>query len=252
MAEELAADAAQCALTQQEIHHISDAFNFLYHGLREAKSRFENPVAHDGGRDGAIHALEYVMKFFTVLERTGVYPLIVRDGVHAPLARLYSDLMSLSDGMVSAMLAPIKKRGRARASGAYDAMKGIAAFTLRRLTATGIRPPEARKMVANELAKRGIRPTRKGSQQGLERFSERTLRKWQDDIGVNETATGTLRHLEAAHLMETLQHFGLSSLPAGSTADDLLLQRFRPIELQRVYLDKMAAYIARTRSRETT
>jgi hypothetical protein len=52
--------------------------------------------------------------------------------------------------------------------------------------------------------------------------------------------------------METLQHFGLAALPAGSTADDLLLQHFRPIELQGVYLDKMAAYIARTRSRETT
>jgi hypothetical protein len=155
MAEESAADAARCVLTQEEIHHISDAFNFLYHGLREAKSRFENPVAHDGGRDGAIHALEYVLKFFTVLERTEVYPLIVRDGVHAPLARLYSDLMSLDDGMVSAMIAPIKKRGRARASAAYDALKGIAAFTVRRLTATGIRPLEARKLVASELAKRG-------------------------------------------------------------------------------------------------
>jgi hypothetical protein len=252
MAEESATDAAQCVLSPEEIQHISDAFNFLYHGLREAKARFENPAAHDGGRDGAIHALEYVLKFFTALEGTEVYPLIVRGGVHAPLVRLYSDLMSLNDGMVSAMLAPMKKRGRARAGAAYDAMKGIAAFTVRRLTATGIRPPEARKVVASELAKLGIRPTRKGSEEGVREFSERTLRKWQEDIGFNETATNTLRRLEVAHLMETLQHFGLLSIPTGSTADDLLLLHFRPIDLQRVYLDKMAAYIGRTRSRETT
>jgi hypothetical protein len=88
MAEGSAADAAQCVLSHEEIQHISDAFNFLYHGLREAKSRFEDPVADDAGRDAAIHALEYVLKFFTVLHETGVYPLIVNDGVHAPLARL--------------------------------------------------------------------------------------------------------------------------------------------------------------------
>lgn len=251
MAEESAV-AGQCALSREEIQHISDSFNFLYHGLKEAKRRFENPAAEDGGRDGAVHALEYVLKFFTALERNGVYPLIVRDGVQAPLARLLGDLESLDDGLVSAMLVPKKKSGRARANVFYDGIKGIAVFTARRLTATGIPPAEARKRVASELATLGIRPARKGSDDGSGRFSERTLRKWQDDIGANVTATDTLTQLEAAHLEEVLKGFGLSVLPAGSTADDLLRQRCEGADLQRAYLVKLGAYIARTRSQETT
>jgi hypothetical protein len=252
MAEGSAADAAQCVLSNEEIQHISDAFNFLYHGLREAKSRFKNPVAGDAGRDGAIHALECVLKFFTVLHETGIYPLIVSHGVHAPLVRLFDDLRSLGDGMVSALLAPVKGPGRARASGSYDALKGVVGFTVRRLTASGVSAPEARKKVASELAKQGIRPARKGSKHGSGQFSERTLRKWQEDIGLNKTTTDKLTQLEAAHLQEVLKSFGITTLPTGSTADDLLRQRFGAGDLQRAYLGRLTAYIASTRSQETT
>ena len=101
-------------LTPEEVQHISDAFNFLHHGLREATGRFERSGAQDGGRDGVIHALECVLKFFTVIERTGSYPFIVAEGVHAPIARLFDALMSLDDGKVSLLLAPKKGSGRAR------------------------------------------------------------------------------------------------------------------------------------------
>jgi hypothetical protein len=254
MAEESAADAAQCTLSQEEIQHLADAFNFLYHGLKEAQQRFANLAAQDGGRDGAIHALEYVIKFFTCLEQTGVYPLIVRDGVHAPLARLFDDLMSLDNGMVSAMLLPKKKRGRARASGAYDGLKGIAVFTVRRLASTGVSLPEARKMVASKLAEQDVRPARKGSMHGSGLFSERTLRKWQEDIGFNDTSTDTLTRLEGAHVKEVLGGLGLSALPTGLTADDLLLQNQSiPVaDLRRAYLDQLTAFVASTRGQETT
>jgi hypothetical protein len=154
--------------------------------------------------------------------------------------------------MVSAMLTPVKKHGRARASGSYDALKGVVVFTVRRLRATGISFPEASKMVASELAKQGIRPARKGSKHGSEQLSKRTLRKWQEDIGFNKTATDTLTQLESAHLKEVLESFGIPTLPTGSTTDDLLRQRFGAGDLQRAYLGRLAVYIANTRSEETT
>jgi hypothetical protein len=252
MAEIPSNDAAACVLTEEGIQHISDAFDYLYHGLKEAMRRFENPDAQDAGRDGAIHALEYVLKFFTVIERTGVYPFIAAEGVHAPLARLHSDLMSLDDGMVSAMLMRKKKSGRARASSFYDGLKGIVVFTVRRLRATGVSLPEARRMVASVLAKQGIQPAREGSRGGTGELTDRTLRKWQDDIGINETATDALRQAEAAHLKEVLEGFGLSALPTGSTVDELLLQHFKPARLQLAYLDRLRVHIAKTRGQETT
>jgi hypothetical protein len=222
----------------------AEAFSDLWAGLREAKRRFK--TGQDAGRDGAIHAVESVLKF---LQR---FDPVQSEALQAPLARLFDDLMSLDDGVVSNMLTPRKKRGRGRVSGFYDSLKGVAVFTVLRLAANEISLPQARAMVAGKLAELGIRPARKGSRDGTGRFSERTLRKWQEDIRFNKTATDTLSQLEAGHLTEVLEGFRLSALPTGSTADDLLRQRFRPAQLWHVYLDKMTEYIANTRSQETT
>jgi hypothetical protein len=221
-----------------------EAFSLLWEGLREAKRRFR--TGQDTGRGGAIHALETVVKFL------GLFDPVRREALHAPLARLFDDLMSLDDGKISAMLAPKKKSGRARASGFYDGMKGLAVFTVRRLAATGMTFPDARRMVAAALAEAGFRPARKGSAEGAGEFRGRTLRKWQEDIGANETATNALRLLETAHVTEVLSHFGLPTLPAGFTVDNLLLQHCSPAELQHAYIVKMAAFIANTRGQETT
>jgi hypothetical protein len=134
-------------LSEEEISQMRDVFNFLYHGLRKAKQRFNSDV-QNGGRDGAVHALEYVLKFFDALQRTGIYPLILAEALNAPLSRLCDDLMSLDDGKVSVMLKPKKTRGRARGSTFYEGLKAIAVFTVRRLEATGMQPTDARKAVA--------------------------------------------------------------------------------------------------------
>lgn len=222
----------------------AEAFNLLWEGLREAKPRFQS--GQDAGRDGATHALETVVKFL------GRFDPVRKEALLAPLARLFDDLLSLDNGMTPAMLAPKKKSGRARASGAYEVMKAVAVFTVQRLAATGMRVPDARKMVAGKLAEIGIRPARKGYRDGPGEFSERTLRKWQEDIGFSETATGAFKQLEAGHLQEVLEGFGLPTLPAGSTADALLLQHFSPAHLRSAWLDKMTRYLAITRSQETT
>ena len=107
-------------------------------------------------------------------------------------------------------------------------------------------------MVTTKLAEIGIRPARKGSDKGSGEFSERTLRKWQDDIAINETARDTLTQLNAAHIQEVLDEFGLSALPAGTTADELMIQHFEPAELRRAHLAKLSAWIASIRGQETT
>jgi hypothetical protein len=240
-------DTNDPTLSPQEIVHIANALNFLFHSLKNAKRLFENPAAQNGGREGAVHALEHVLKFFEILKRTELYPLILDEGLHAPLVRLYADLISLDDGNVSAMLRTKRKRGRALASGSYSALKGMVVFTVQRLESTGMDLDNARNTVAKALAKQSIRPTR-----GTGRVDARTLRKWQDDIGTNATATETLQEMEAEYQRRVISELGLSALPNGSTADDMLRERFPVTELRLRHLDKLARYIAMTRSQETT
>ena len=53
----------EAVLSHQEIQAIQEAFDFLYSGLREAKSIFE--AGDHAGRDGVIHAVETVLKFLS-------------------------------------------------------------------------------------------------------------------------------------------------------------------------------------------
>src|SRR6476646_7993924 len=91
--------------------------NLFWEELREAMQQFKS--GSNGGREGAIHALEIVMKFL------GQFDVVRDEALNAPLARLWNDLMSLDEGMVSPMLRPKKKSGRARADSFYDGMKAI-------------------------------------------------------------------------------------------------------------------------------
>jgi hypothetical protein len=203
---------------------LQEALGFLFRGLTEAKKRFEE--ADNSGRDGVIDAVETILKFLLFLQS---------NGLEAPFARLCADLMALDDGEVSPLLAPKKKAGRARANALYDGLKGVAVFTVRRLAATGIGIRDARRMVANELARCGVRPARKGAKNAAHtpeagRFSERTLRKWQEDIGINKTAADTLRQLEDAWQEEQLK--------IGST------------DLRRLLLERLAAFVTAIRAAE--
>jgi hypothetical protein len=258
MGEKSPADAVQSDLSPQEIQHIAHAFNFLFHGLKEAGQRFNNPTAEDGGRDGATHALESVLKFFACLDRLDIYPLIVKEAVNAPLARLFTDLMALDDGNVSPMLRP-KRRSRGggtRANATYDALKGVAVFTTDRLVALGKNHTEARKSVAVRLGQEGVRPARKGSRDGSMQFSERTIRGWEEqiaaDIGCRTTAAQTFHRLQAEHTRELLAELGLKELPERVSADSLLVARFGAPTLHRAFLEKLGHLIKVLRAQEST
>jgi hypothetical protein len=240
--------SSEASLSPQDIEDLKAAFDFLYCGLREAKRRFE--TGDDSGRDGAIHAVETVVKFLSGFEP------VVAEALHTPLARLFTDLMALNDGTRSAILAPSPTSGRTRANAGYDALKGIAVFTVRRLEATGMRPTEARKIVAETLNKLNIRPARKGSSGGSGRITERSLRAWREaiaaDVGCNFTPAQTLRDAEKTHSNLVLTAMGLSCVPEGSTPDSLLLSRSSIPEVRRSFLDRLSSFAVATRAAETT
>jgi hypothetical protein len=242
------AASPEASLSPEQIQALHQAFDFLYSGLREAKRLFE--TNDDSGREGAIHSVEIVIKFLSLFKP------VLAEALHAPLGRLHADLIALNDGTRPAMLRPIPRSGRAPASSAYDAFKGVSVFTVRRLEATGMDPTTARKTVAAQLVKLEIRPARRGSSRGSGQISERTLRGWQEeiaaDVGCHMTPCQTLREAERAQRDEVLARMGLYDLPEGSTPDTLLLSRFPVAQIRQNYIDGLASYIERTRSSETT
>jgi hypothetical protein len=222
---------ATCDLIAHGVSLSKDLDRFFV-SLREAKRRLD--LQEDGGRAAALHAVDAVLRYVMLFERTYTESLLT------PLALLFGDLVSLDGGAVGPMVAPAKKRGGVHASGFYNALKGIAVFVARRLEASGLKGPDARKAVATELAKMGVRPARKGSHDGAGQISARTIAKWQEDIaadvGFRTTAAREFRECEIDQERLVLQAQGLSRLPAGSTADVLELDRIGPSEFRRKYL----------------
>lgn len=152
----------------------------LFTSLHKAKLRFD--AGDDAGRGGALYALDAILRFLMLFEAVHVGSLLT------PLALLFGDMVSLDGGQVCPMVAPAKKRGGTRASGFYNALRGITVFVARRLEASGMAHADARKAVAKELANTGVRPARKGSrvQRAHDRIMARGHRgghRVQDDGG---------------------------------------------------------------------
>jgi hypothetical protein len=225
---------ATCGLIAHGVSLSKDLDRFFV-SLRGAKRRLD--IQEDGGRVAALHALDTVLRYLMLFERT------YTEGLLTPLALLFGDLVSLDGGAVGPMVAPAKKRGGARASGFYNALKGIAVFVARRLEASGLKRPDARKAVAAELAKMGVRPARKGSRDGTGQISARTIAKWQEDIAADvvfkTTAARELSECEISQERLVLQAHGLPRLPEGRTADMLELDQIGPAEFRRKYLQSL-------------
>jgi len=215
----------------------------LFVSLSEAKRRLE--AQEEDSRQSALYALDAVLRYLMLFERT------YSEGLLTPLALLFSDLMSLDGGEVRAMVAPVKKRGGTRASGFYNALKGIAAFTATRLEASGLARSDARKAVAKELSKMGMRPARKGSHEGSGEISARTIAKWQQDIAEDirfeKTAAQEFQACQTGYVPSVLEAYGLDRLPEGSTADDFELDHLGPAKFRRRYLKKLAQFVLETR-----
>jgi hypothetical protein len=172
---------------RRQIEAANEAFDFLYSGLREAKQRFE--TGSDAGRDGVIHALETIVKFL------GLYEPVLAGGLHAPPAMLLDALMNLDDGVVHQMLRKVKHSGRGRASAGRESFKGMVAFSVDGLCASGMIFKDAHESVARVLREEGVTPSR-----GSGEVDERTVRGWCEDV-----AADVGRHGEAAQTFDLLQ-----------------------------------------------
>jgi len=260
-----------------EVEPVSrELFDFLYEGLRNARRRFE--TEEDAGRGGVVQALETIILFLVIFEpvRAG--------GMLFPLISLCNALSALEDNNVLPLLKPKRRSAPSPSSDAYNALKGNAVFTVRRLIAMGMTPLQARKAVAHTLTEAGVRPARRGAYGGTQSVTERTIRKWQEDInadvGFRTTAAQSLRAKETAHLLDFFSPFGLDQrlklsassfgfrLDAADWPDisvsfvrqaqaqiDAILRERAASDLVRIrqdYLDSMVKLVAATRAVETT
>jgi hypothetical protein len=250
MSEQRQKKTEQVMPPEEEWRNILDALDSLYDGLREAKALFDDvsPDTHKG-REGAIHALETVLKFLSRWQP------ILDEALQTPLARLFNDLMALDKNNVSPMLKPTPRSGRAPASAMYESLKGSAAYTVKRLESTGLTIPEAHTLVAKELNKVGMRPARAGADGGDNVFSERTIRKWCEDVsadvGCRGEAAQTKALLEDRFVSEVLKGLGLANLPEGQTPDSLLADQ-DVCSLRRIFLEQMTFAAEEIRAGETT
>jgi hypothetical protein len=94
-------------------------------------------------------------------------------------------------------LPPLGRRpqgGRAPASDTRNKFKGAVAYTVRRLCDIGYEPSVARTIIADDLARIGVSPSR-----GSGHMSERTVRLWCEDV-----AADVGRHGAAARAYDSL------------------------------------------------
>jgi hypothetical protein len=185
----------------------NEAFEYLLSGLREAKSS----SGDEAGREGAIHALETVIKFL------GLFQPVLDEGLHASLATLLDGLLGLKDGAVSPLLKPIPHDGRPRASALRESLIGGAAFAVDGLCAAGLPASEAHGLVASVLRAEGVTAARG-------RFPEitaNTVRVWCDNVAADVEMNG-----EAAQVFRDLKADPEASPPPESDAA-LVRQFFR-------------------------
>jgi hypothetical protein len=124
-------------------------------------------------------------------------------------------------------------------------MKWVADFTVDRLVASGKSLPDARRIVGKKLTKCGVRPARKGSTEGSGEVTERTIKKWQEDIAAEPRgeAARERRMCEEGQASLVLGGLCLTDMPDGTTPDTLELERLAPVIFQRKYLGKLAKYV---------
>ena len=157
-------------------------------GLVEANRLFQ--AGDNGGREGAIHGVELVLKFLMQI------PEIGDQGLTAPLGVLQDALMNLDDGRTQPMLQAVRKTGRARVGAIRDSHVGAVAFTVSRLQGAGMSREEAFKAVAKALNRAGVAPSRGRNSA----FTPRTIRGWcervAEDVGCHGEAARTCRLLD--------------------------------------------------------
>jgi hypothetical protein len=191
-----------------DLPRLNEALAYLFQELHQATLLYRsNP---DAGREGVIHSVETVLKFLSV------FAPVISSGLHAPLAVLFDALMNLDEGSVLPLLRPRRKSGRSRANAMRGSLIGAVAFTVKRLTETGLNAPAARIAVARCLKGTGVKPAR--GRAGA--ITERTIGGWCEQVSADVG-----RHGEAAQTYDYLiadPRGSVTRLPPAQARHDLL------------------------------
>jgi hypothetical protein len=157
---------------------LNSALGFLFARLREARRLFDQEG--DNGRTGAFTALAAAWMFIVLFKE----PLA--ESLQVPILRLQDALFGLDNNLVSPIVKPIRRRGRAPSSQAHATLKGHAAGTVRRLVDTGLGRVDAYKAVAKKLTDLGLRAER-----GPGWITATTVKNWCDEVSSDVSLRGT-------------------------------------------------------------
>jgi hypothetical protein len=207
----------------EDLPRINEAFGCLFRELGKATELYQEPA--NAGREGVIHSVETVLKF---LSRFGP---VISSSLHAPLTVLFDALMSLDDGKIAPLLKPARTTGRAPASAIRQSLIGAAAFTVTRLTETGMHAPAAHKAVAKTLKSAGIKPARGRNAT----ITARTIRGWCEEVSADFGRRG-----EAAQTYDLMLEG-----PRDHTTSDL-----PPEQARALLVDRLATVARRIRADE--
>lgn len=167
----------------------SDLTSFL-DGLLAANRLFEK--GNDGGRLGAIEALNTVWKF--------LHPIPGTHDHRQPIVALLNALTSLDEGDVLPLLAPAKRTGRHPASVARNCAKAMAVATAARLQEAGMETGVSYRRVAKICREAGFAPGRGRNPH----VTERTLRLERGNRGGYRAALGRRDDIRSIEKPSTL------------------------------------------------
>ncbi len=165
-------------VTEADLDTLNSALSFLFSHLREARRRFDQE--NDNGRFGAFTALGGLWQFVVLFDRP------CAENLQVPILRLQDALHGLDNNLVSPIVKPIKRRGRAPSSYAHATLRGHTAGTVKILMDIGLSRTHAHREVAKLLANLGVRAER-----GSGGLTAATVRNWCDEVSRDVGRHGT-------------------------------------------------------------
>jgi hypothetical protein len=200
----------------QDLDTLNSAFGFFFARLREARRQFDHEG--DNGRLGAFTALAAFWMFVVLFKGPHA------ESLQVPILRLQDALAGLENNLVSPIVKPIGRRGRAPSSNAHAALRGFAAGTVKRLVDIGLTHPSARREVAKRLCQLGVRPER-----GAGSVTADTVESWCDDVSSDVGRHGTAAQMYDSMFARLEEQQRLSTMPRG--------------EARRHALDSLSAWV---------
>jgi hypothetical protein len=166
-----------------DLEKLNTGLGFLFSYLRGASDIFRRSA--DGGRHGAIIALDAAWRFIALFEKPYAEILFV------PFLHLQDALRMLDEGAVSPMVKPVRRRGRSRSSDVRAALRGRAAGCVAQLAEAQISLENAHALVAEGLVKlgvrreRGVRVKRDSEEITSAEITATTVRHWCEDVAAD-------------------------------------------------------------------